>query len=172
MNKWGVRLIAVYFFVWAISDLYKLLTGNGNTGDFLGLEYKGNPIAVMGWIKVVVYLYVGIQLLRFKPSGRNWALFIFGLASLVSSVYLVVIAAVWFNSYFTLEEFPFTVNFPGSAWLGEIGSSIIAVAIIVGVFSFFYFLPFYFLIRKDVNSLFEEPHTAQPTIQPIDKPLE
>ena len=161
MNKWGVRLIAVYLFAWAISDFYKLLTDNENMGDFLGLESYGTPVPIMGWIEVVIYIYAGIQLLRFKPSGRNWALFIFGLLSLFSGAFLVVMVAVWINSYFTLAEFPLTFDFPGSAWLGEIGTSIISMALLVGLILFFYFLPTYFLMRKDVKRLFDKIDTTE-----------
>ena len=156
LAKWGVRLIGFLLFVGAISDFYKLITGTrqiqGFLGFDLGLNHDGKPIDVMGWLGVVILIYVGVQLLRFQPSGRYWALFIF----LVSTL-LLVVNLVWFIGLFTTASSGGTrIDIANPQWLDEKSRPIAAILLFVGVIVF-YCVPAYFLMRKDVKQLFHKP---------------
>jgi hypothetical protein len=161
MNKWGVRLIGACFFVMATSDFYKLITGNGRTNGFLGfdlgLKRYGNPIEVMAWIEAAFFIYVGVQLLRFRPSGRYGALLVLGLASIGSGFGLVLVIAILINHFITGTSHPFTAS---NMWLGEIGEGIVAGVVMTGIFISF-FIPAYFLMRKDVKPLFDKIGTTE-----------
>ena len=64
LTKWGVRLIGIYFFLWAVSDFYRLVIGTrtakGFLGFDLGLTYNGEHIDVVAWLGVAVLFYAGL----------------------------------------------------------------------------------------------------------------
>ncbi|MBI5352368.1 MAG: hypothetical protein HZB50_06985 [Chloroflexi bacterium] len=163
MKKWGVRLIALLFFIGAILDAYGLIKGTrhaqGGLGFDLGLTYNGQPIDVMAWVEVVVFIYVGVQLLRFHPSGRFLALAIFWVSVFSStctfSWMIVLMVKDWTSP--TLDFSKFSSNLP---WLSGISVPILLIVFFAGVFVF-NFLAIYFLRKKDVKQLFEKPVLAK-----------
>jgi hypothetical protein len=167
MNKWGVRLIGIYFFVWAISQFVKYVTITRNEHGFwgfdLGLAHNGKLIDVIGLMGVVILIFAGFQLLRFQASGRYSALFILRLAILASGIGIILTVAVLIDSLITGTSFPLTTNFRGNSWLSEPGGSIVYVVLLAGVFIIIYFIPAYYLMRKDVKQLFEKPVAAGET---------
>jgi len=163
MNKWGVRLIAVYFCVWAIFDFYTLTTGNGKTNGFLGFELavsqNGKPVDVMAWLQAFVFMGVAVRLLSFEPGGRYWALFVFWIKSIKSAGFLVWMIVVSINDFYKTDipNLALKINIP--IWVGELKGFSVALFYFV-VFLIFYFIPTYFLMRKDVKCLFEKPVVA------------
>lgn len=158
MNKLGVRLIALVFIIGAITDVYGLVTGTrhaqGGLGFDLGLTYNGKPIDVMAWMEVVVLLYAGIQLLRFHPSGRNWALFIFWVMTVFAGIFLF-----WFIGSLATAS----IQISNPPWLSENSRSIFAILLLIGIIIVFCLVPIYFLMREDVKQLFEKPVAVEGT---------
>lgn len=163
MNKWGVRLIAVYVFLWAISDFYKLITGNGRTHGFFGFVWmfsnNGNSIDFMAWLQAIVLVGVGINLLRFQSGGRYWALFIFWWTSIMSAGFLIWMIVVSVIDLSKGEIPGLAVNLNNLIWGGEIRGFSAAFYYFV-VILIFYFIPLYFLMRKDIKQLFEKSVTT------------
>jgi hypothetical protein len=107
-------------------------------------------------VEVVILVYASFQLLRFHQSGRNWALSIFGLSILASGLGLIFIVVISINAFYTQTSYPFTLNFPGVTMFSEVDGSIAYVVFLIGIIMLFYFVPAYFLMRKDVKQLFEK----------------
>lgn len=152
MNKWGVRLISVYLFIWAISDFYNLITGNELIGIFigfdLGLNRDGIPIHVMAWVEALVLVYAGVQLLRFRSSGRYGALTVLLLYTLRAGGYLIWMIIITAFSFIDSE---FRFSFSLVDGIGPITFLFDMVILFV-----YYFIPTYYLMRRDVKQLFEK----------------
>lgn len=161
MNKWGVRLIALLFIILAVSDVYGVITGARNGQSFTRFHINVLGIDFMPWVEIVILVYAGIQLLRFQPSGRYSALFIFGLAILASGIGLILIVVVLIDSLISGTSFPLTTNIRGNNWFSEPGGSVVYVVLLAVVLIIIYFIPAYFLMRKDVKQLFEKIITAE-----------
>ncbi len=162
MNKWGVRLISCYFFIWAISDVYKLISGTRHAKGFLGfhLTYHGENINIdsMAWAGVVILVYAAFQLLRFHPSGRYWALTVLWVSTLLSGFSFIWLIVLLANAFYNGTG----IDFSNPKWLGEDSRPIAALLLFVGAF-LFYFISVYFLMRKDVKQLFQKPVTTGET---------
>jgi hypothetical protein len=161
MNKWGVRIIAMFFFILAIWDVYALLTGGHTHGAFgfdLGITKDGKPdIDYMAWVEVVICIFIGIQLLRFHPSGRGCALNVLWLLVLFSVLLLVILGVSVYRHYTG------TVDFGGPKWLNENLRPFAAILIPVGLLLFFLFL-INFLLGEDVERLFGKPIDSKENI--------
>lgn len=136
MNKWGVRLIGFLFLIEAIYYFLPLITKTWHPTGFWEIDL----------VYAIVFLYTGIQLLRFHPSGRNWALFILWLSTLLSGFFLV-----WISLSLTTTS----IYFANPQWLNESSRPIFALLLFVGAVIIFLFVPIYFLMRKDVKQLFQ-----------------
>lgn len=151
MTKWGVRLIACYFFVWAISDFYGLVTSTRTAKGFLsfdlGLTYNGEHIDVIAWLGVAILLYAGFQLLRFHPSGYDLTLLIFWL-SFFSLGFSLVWLVIWLNSD--------SVDLSNVVTIVGIKGTILA-QLLVAAFFVLHSSVLYFLYRKDTKALFNIP---------------
>lgn len=143
MKKWGVRLIGVFFLIAAAYNVisavenYSLLTADTPTPDFWGFDL----------VYAIVYLYPGIQLLRFHPSGRGCALNVLWLLVLLSGILLVVFASAVYRHY-TGE-----IDFGGPKWVAENLRPIAIILTPVGLL-FFFLVPINFLLGEDVERLF------------------
>ena len=166
MNKWGVRLIAVYLFVWAISDLYNLIAGNELTPVFIGFDLRlnrdGIPIHVMVWVEGLVLVYAGIQLLRFNPSGRYGALAILLLNTIRAGGYLIyMIAIMAMGLYHSGSDF---------WWQFSLVDGVSYFTFLFGTVIFFvyYFIPTYYMMQKDVKRLFDKTDTTEISVPTSD----
>lgn len=158
MNKWGVRLIGCLFLIRAISDAYPLIVNNGNAED-LGwrvLFFGANLSGFMPWLVITLLIYIGAQLLRFQPSGRDWALIILWLSTLAWGGILIWVIFLIAKAFFYNE----TMELSHSSWFGEIRGPIPTILLLAGVF-IAYFVLSYYLMRKDVKFLFEKPVAAE-----------
>jgi hypothetical protein len=158
MNKWGVRIIAMFFFILAIWDVYALLTGGHTHGAFgfdLGITKDGKPdIDYMAWVEVIICIFIGIQLLRFHPSGRGCALNVLWLLVLFSGFVLIASVITVYGVYTG------KVNIGGLTWLNENLRPIAAILLPVGVLIFF-LISINFLYREDVELLFKKSVAQQ-----------
>lgn len=161
MKKWGVRLIGCYFFTWGISEVYKLIIGT-SSNSFFGIitTQNGEEVAFMAWVGVIVYLYIGFQLLRFDPRGRLWALTIFWLSVIALGFYLAWLALSPTSNFFSDVEMSVVLRVLFTDWPGEINGPTRIYSLLVGIFLFYSFLT-YFLMRKDVKQLFEKTIIAE-----------
>jgi hypothetical protein len=162
MKKWGVRLIACLFFIRAISGAYNLIAYIGPAGSFSGwvMEFNGWNINTdfMGWVELVIPVYIGFQLLRFNPSGRFWALTILWLATLSLGGFLIWLSVLVAQAFYYNKP----MNFSHTNWFGEIRGPIPFLLFLASIFVF-YAIPTYYLMRKDVKQLFEKPVAAEGT---------
>ena len=156
MNKWGVRLISCYFFVWAISDVYKLATGT-SSNKFFGFYFSSNGenLAFMAWAEVVALAYIGFQLLRFHPGGRYWSLAVLWLMTLEAGGFLIWMIVLLAKDFFEGKSSGLAWNCNCPIWHGEV-RGLPAVLLYFVVVFIFIFIPTYFLMRKDVKQLFEK----------------
>jgi hypothetical protein len=167
MNKWGVRLIACLFFIRAISDIYELIANTGSAeGSSLGWRViigGANLSSFMAWVEIIILVFAGVQLLRFQPSGRYWALFTLWISTLVSGVFLIRMIVGVTKAFYQHEpiEAYFTISF-GDTVGNKVEGVIPLLLLFVGAFVF-YLVPVYFLMRKDVKQLFEKPVAVEGT---------
>jgi len=143
MNKWGVRLISCLFFISPISNVYNLTTGG--------------RIDVITLVSGVFHVYIGVQLLRFQPSGRDWALFFFWLGTIIVGVLCTWIIILSIYTLYTGTSFPYELH---PKWGGEINDPIIFSVISIGFF-LCCFVPTYFLMRKDTKILFQKANAIK-----------
>jgi hypothetical protein len=155
MKKWGVRLIGCGFIVWAISNLYNLITGTAHIKGFMGFDlvitYNGNETGILAWVGVYILCYAGIQLIRLDIRGRTWALIMFWPATVFMGIFFLITV---FSSIFSWPLgssiiFPF-FNFQ---WSGEITGPIM-LPLVAGLLFIFNAIPLYFLTREDIKRLF------------------
>ena len=158
MKKWGVRLIGIYFFVWAISGVYNLIAYTGPAGSYTGwvMEFGGWSINTdfMAWLELIILVSIGFQLLRFQPSGRFWALTVLWLVTLLLGGVLIWMTALVAKAFYYNE----TMELSHTNWFGEIRGPIPVLVFLAGAVVL-YFIPTYFLMRKDVKQLFQRPVT-------------
>jgi hypothetical protein len=156
MKKWGVRLIALFFIIRAVSSIYGLISGTFRVNGFLGFDftYNGKPTGIMAWVSVAIFLYVGVQLLRFHQSGRDSALFVLGLEMFVSAIFLIWMSVLWVKDFGENKGSGLAWNLSLFHWHSEIRGLSVVIVYFVEIFIFL-FIPFYFLKRKNVKQLFE-----------------
>jgi hypothetical protein len=135
MNKWGVRLIAFFFLIEAIYYFLPIITKIWHATGLWGLDLA----------YTIAFLYTGVQLLRFHPNGRSWALFIWWLITVFAGLFLFSI--IW--------QVVFSIDFGGPKWLDERLRPIFALLVSFG-FVILCYAPIHFLTRKDVKQLFEK----------------
>lgn len=161
MNKWGVRLISVYLSIWAITNAYKIISGHSkNTFFGLGFNLFGHTLDFLAWAEVAFLVYIGFQLFRFQSGGRNSALFLFWWLSISSAGFLIWMIVVTANDLYKGEIPSLALNLNNPTWFGELRGFSAAWFYFV-VILVFYFIPTYFLMRKDVKQLFEKPVTIE-----------
>jgi hypothetical protein len=169
MNKWGVRLIAVFLFIWAISDLHNLITGNELTPVFIGfdlmLNRDGIPIHVMAWVEALVLVYAGVQLLRFNPCGRYGALTMLLINTIRAGGYLIwMIVIMVVGLYHSGSDFWWQFSLVD-------GVSYFSFLFAMVIFFVYYFIPTYYLMRRDVKQLFQKAITTAENNSNLEAPL-
>jgi hypothetical protein len=160
MNKWGVRLIAGLFFIRVISGIYNLITYTGPAGSYTTwvMEFGGWKMNTdfMGWVELLILVYIGFQLLRFKPSGRFWALTVLWLETIFLGGFVIWMSVLAAKAFYYNEP----MSFSHTTWFGEISGPIPFLLFFCGAFVF-YAIPTYYLMRKDVKQLFKKPVTTE-----------
>jgi len=159
MNKWGVRVIAIYFCVWSIHDFFGLLTGQLSKEGFMGLIIDAFGYDIAPWIGAFVCLYIGVQLIRLDPKGRRCALFLLWLWMIISGFYLVWMVFSPTSNFFSDANMSVVWRLFYTDWPGEVKGSYKNFLMYIGIFIFYSILT-YFLMRKDVKRLFEKHVTA------------
>lgn len=156
MNKWGVRLIGLFFIVWAMQLAIRLITGNHPPHGFLFLVVDIDGIDLAAWIGVCVLVCIGYRLLALDPRSRFWALIMLWFLSIGYGWYfLKTIISVFSHS--SLD--PITLNFWPSQWNSpKLESTEIQLGVTLATFLYFA-IPLYYLLRKDVKQLFQRPVT-------------
>lgn len=151
MNKWGVRLISCLFFIWAISGIHRLIIGTSSKEFFgLSLTYHGEKLVFMAWAQVVVLVYIGFQLLRFRPSGRYWALTVLWLGMLGTGWLLIWMIISALKAFYHNEA----IDFYYTTWFGEIRD--LAVLLFYAGILVYLFIPAYYLLRANTKKLFQQ----------------
>jgi hypothetical protein len=146
MNKWGVRLIGVFFLIAAAYNVisavenYSLLTAGTPTPDFWGFDL----------LYAAVFLYPGIQLLRFRPSGHGCALNVLWMLVLLTGLVIIAAGKIVYD-YYTGE-----IYFGAPTWLAENLRPIVVMLVPVGIL-FLFLIPINFLLGADVERLFGKP---------------
>ena len=165
MNKWGVRLISAYFFVWAISKAVGIDNSKGSSYNIELPFYKhSGQIDLVGWIGVCVLLYVGYNLLRFDSTSRTIALISLWPSVIGMGVFFVLITYSAINAFlsgaYATADSSMTFYFFHIKWPGEITNPALIYSIIVGRLMLV-LAPLYFLMRKDVKQLFAKTDTTE-----------
>jgi hypothetical protein len=141
------------------------LTGGHTHGAFgfdLGITKDGKPdIDYMAWVEVVICIFIGIQLLRFHPSGRGCALNVLWLSVFFMGIMLVV-TVILVNDVYAGNR-----DIGGLTWLNENLRPIAAILLPIGVLIFF-LIPINFLYREDVELLFKKSVAQQESTPPSD----
>lgn len=174
MNKWGVRLISCYFFIWAISNVLKLIFSPGRSDGFFGISfylpsYNDSPqIDVLGWFAAYLLFYAGIQLLRFDRGGRTWALIMLWPYTIFSGALFLAALVSFFSS--PVREYlasSIKCNYPLQSCKPETS---LAFSLLLGWGFVYVLIPLYFLLRKNSKELFIKPTVSQDTdnTPPID----
>jgi hypothetical protein len=167
MNKWGVRLISCYFFIWAISNVLKLIFSPSRADGLFGIHfylpsYNGSPqIEILGWFAAYILLYTGIQLLRFDKRGRTWALIMLWPYTITSGT-LFIAALISFFSSPVRKHLTSSINCNFGVGSCKPETSL-ALSALLG-WGFVYCLtPLYFLLRKNTKEIFIKPTVPQET---------
>jgi hypothetical protein len=164
MNKWGVRLISVYFFAWAISKAVGIDNSKGSSYSIkLPFYNHSGQIDLMGWIGVCVLLYVSYNLLRFNAASRTIALIslwpsVIGIGFFLALITYYAINALVSGTYATADS-SMTFYFFHTKWPGEVTNPALIFLIIAGKFMLA-LAPLYILMRKDLKRLFDKPVVA------------
>ena len=150
MKKWGVRLIGIFFLMTAAYYLLKayhdyfLLPTDAPMTDFWEMDL----------LYAVVFLYPGIQLLRFRPSGHGCALNVLWMLVLLTGLVIIAAGKIVYD-YYTGE-----IYFGGPTWLAENLRPIVVILLPIGLL-FFFLIPINFLYREDVELLFKKSVAQQ-----------
>jgi FtsH-binding integral membrane protein len=137
MNKWGVRLIGIYFIVWAIHDFFGLLTGQFSKEGFMGIIINAFGHDIATWIGAFLCLYIGIQLIRFDQRGRRWALILLWPWVIISGFLLVWIILSPDYSIFSHADTSITLRAFYTDWPGEIRGPYRVYSVYVSIFFFY-----------------------------------
>ncbi|MBI5297834.1 MAG: hypothetical protein HY869_20335 [Chloroflexi bacterium] len=143
MKKWGVRLIAIYFFLWAIRDSIAL--ANGTSNSFLHFYIGEISLDIMTPIQICLLLIAGFQLMIFDKNGRIWALVILCWNLLQFGMSLF---------FLSLTNFKMPLRF--QSIFGDLDASH-GILIIVAWMTLIFLVPLFYLLRNDVKVLFEPP---------------
>ena len=160
MKKKGVRLVGVFFVVWAIHNFFGLLTGQLSKKGFMGLIIESGGHDIAPWIGACLFLYIGVQLIRLDPRGRLWALTFLWLSVIVLGFYLAWIVLSPTSNFFSNTDMSIIWHFFYTDWPGEIKGPYNNYSVFIGVFLFYSALT-YFLMRKDIKQLFEKSVTTE-----------
>ena len=150
MSKWGVRLIGIFFLMAAAYYFQKTYH------DYLLLS-TDEPITdiwEMDLLIAAVFLYPGIQLLRFRPSGHGCALKVLWMLVLWAGL-IIIVAGKMVYDYYTGE-----IYFGAPTWLNENLRPIATIALPIVVLIFF-LISIDFLYREDVELLFKKSVAQQ-----------
>lgn len=153
MKKWGVRLIGIFFLMAAA--YYSLKAYHGYF-----LLTTGEPITDIWEINLLyaaVFLYSGIQLLRFRSSGHGCALKVLWMLVLLTGL-VIFVAGKMVYDYYTGE-----IYFGAPTWLAENLRPIVVILIPIGLL-FLFLIPINFLLGEDVEKLFGKPATPKEVI--------
>ena len=153
MKKWGVRLISIYFLLWAIIEGIALANGTSKAPFYLVSDNL--RLDVITPIEICLLLYISVQLMLFAKNGRTWALIILSWAVLRVGVVLVFILS-WtaFNTPLKLGNYQVVYKLD----MGFVKSDSPLLISISAIGMFIVILTsLYFLLRKDVKALFEPP---------------
>lgn len=161
MNKLGVRLIALLFFILAITNIHRLIIGASSKEFFgLGLTHNGEKLILMAWAQIAVLIYIGIQLLRFHPSGRYGALAVLWLGMFGAGWLLIWLGVPAVKAFYHNE----TIELYYITWFGEI-RGLAVLLFYIGLLIYF-FIPAYSLMRKDTKILFQSVEKSETSPMP------
>ncbi len=158
LNHWGVRLIGCYFFILAVSDVYKLITGTRHTKGFMGIDlgitHNGESIDVMAWIGVYILFYTGFQLMRFYGRGRTWALIMLWPSTIfLGALFVASIISVFSPPVYKSLSSSFSMSWPWCQCRAETPLEILSF---LGLAFAYYLIPLYFLLRTNTKVLFRK----------------
>jgi hypothetical protein len=160
MNKWGVRLVGVFFVVWAVHDFFGLLTGQLSQKGFMGLIIENNGHDIAPWIGAFLIIYIGVQLIRLDQKGRLWALILLWLRVVVLGFFLAWTALSPTSNFFSKTDMSVVLHVFYTDWPGVIRGPNSIYLLFVGTFLFHSALTYY-LMRKDVIQLFAKADTTE-----------
>ena len=150
MKKWGVRLIGIFFLVTAAYFL--LIAFHGYLQVIT--DEPITDIWEMNLLYAAVFLYPGIQLLRFRPSGHGCALKVLWMLVLLTGLVIIAAGKIIYD-YYTGK-----IYFGGPTWLAENLRPIVVILLPIGLL-FFFLIPINFLYREDVELLFKKSVAQQ-----------
>jgi hypothetical protein len=167
MKKWSVRLIGCLFFLQALSGLLSLMTGNRPALGVFGiiryiLPYSINNVSgevdITAWIWVIIIAFTGINLIRLKEGGRQWALILLW-PTLIGSclLFLLTIISSIRSIYF---HTPAAFALTSSTWSYKIDNPVTPL-LLTGGLLIFYGSVIYFLSGKDTKLLFQKTESIQ-----------
>ena len=156
MKKWGVRLIGIFFLVTAAYFL--LIAFHGYLQVIT--DEPITDIWEMNLLYAAVFLYPGIQLLRFRPSGHGCALKVLWMLVLLTGLVSIAAGKIIYD-YYTGK-----IYFGGPTWLAENLRPIVVMLVPVGIL-FLFLISINFLLGEDVERLFGKPVAPKEAISEI-----
>lgn len=156
MKKWGVRLIGIFFLVTAAYFL--LIAFHGYLQVIT--DEPITDIWEMNLLYAAVFLYPGIQLLRFRPSGHGCALKVLWMLVLLTGLVIIAAGKIIYD-YYTGK-----IYFGGPTWLAENLRPIVVMLVPVGIL-FLFLISINFLLGEDVERLFGKPVAPKEAISEI-----
>ena len=156
MKKWGVRLIGIFFLVTAAYFL--LIAFHGYLQVIT--DEPITDIWEMNLLYAAVFLYPGIQLLRFRPSGHGCALNVLWMLVLLTGLVIIAAGKIIYD-YYTGK-----IYFGGPTWLAENLRPIVVMLVPVGIL-FLFLISINFLLGEDVERLFGKPVAPKEAISEI-----
>ncbi len=151
MKKWGVRLISIYFLLWAIIEGSALANGTSRAPFYLVSDNL--RLDIITPIEICLLLYISFQLMFFTKNGRIWALIMLSWAVLRSGV-VFILSWVTFNAPLKLGNYQ--LDYKLDMGFVKSDSSLLISVFATGMFMAF-LASLYYLLRKDVKALFEPP---------------
>jgi hypothetical protein len=149
MKKWGVRLIAIYFLLWAIGEGIALANGTSKAPFYLVSD--NIRLDVITPIEICLLLYISFQLIFFVKNGRTWALIVLSWAVLRSGV-VFILSWITFNAPLKLGDYQLAYKL--DMGLVKSDSPLLISIVAAGMFIAF-LMSLYYLLRKDIKALFK-----------------
>jgi hypothetical protein len=154
MNKWGIRLIGLLFFIWAIGKTFMLILDPHASGRFpisiYLFTYNGiGQIDIMGWVGICILFYTGYHLIKFDKTGRIWALIILW-------PYTIYLGALFTAALVSFFFSPIREYLTSSIISSQKLETPWTFSLLFGGPFVCFLFPLYFLLRKENKLLFHK----------------